>query len=163
MQALDIQRTLAQTDSSSILDVTDTLSNLGGIYFATQRLPRAEANYVGVVRILREIVNGNPAQFGVYLALALTRLGTLYRDTNRPTEAETSYREALEILRPLADVDPPAYRPDLARILIELGTLNDATPQTAKGCQLVREAVGFVSDPELKKRADARLASCPPQ
>jgi len=159
-QALDIQRVLAQTDLSSILDVTDALSNLGRIYLATQRLPRAEANYVGVVGILRELVNRYPAAFAAYLARGLTRLATLYRDTNRSTEAETSYHEALEILRPLAEGDPALYRPDLGATLIELATLNDATQEKAKACQLVKEAVELVSDPELKKRVDSRFASC---
>ena len=106
------------------------------------------------------LAEGDPRPTNLLSETWSSRAG-LYGVTKRFEEARTAYEEAVRIYRQLAEKQPEVFRADFATTLIELATLNDEQP--SRGCQLVREAVGLVRDPELKNRADARMANCPPQ
>ncbi|MEI7587141.1 tetratricopeptide repeat protein [Runella sp.] len=107
-------------------------NNLGNLYRDNQKMAQAEGAYNEALKIRRHLVEINPDDFLLDLAIILNNLGIFYRDNQKMPQAEGAYNEALKIRRQMAEKNPAAFLPDLAMILNNLGILysdNQKMPQ----------------------------------
>lgn len=103
------------------------LSNLGALYYMTERLDQAEAPYQGALAIRKRLVREHPQELEYQrdLAASYNNLALLFATRGRTDPAESMYREALALQQRLADDHPRIldHQLQLARSHLNLGDL----------------------------------------
>jgi tetratricopeptide (TPR) repeat protein len=84
-------------------------------------MPQAEATFMEVLKIRRQLADKNPDAFLPDLAITLNSLGIYYSTNQKMPQSEAAFLEALKIRRQLMNKNPDAFLPDLAGILNNLG------------------------------------------
>ena len=108
-------------------DIADAANALGVLYSDTNRMNKAEQEYLRAKEIREQLAAENPSAYQPGLAVICNNLGTLYQDTNRLGLAEQEYLRAKENYEQLAAENPSAYQQDLVMSCNNLGELYENT------------------------------------
>ena len=136
---LEMRREMAKGNPQYLPDVAWTLTNLGFLYRAIQRLKESEDALTEALQTYRGLAKANPQVYS-YVAATLNGLGLLYDTTHRLKESADAYREALQTYRDLAKGNPQ-YVPDVAWTLTNLGVLYGSTQRLEESADADAEAL----------------------
>ncbi len=115
--------------------IADAANILGVLYSDTNRMNKAEQEYLRAKEIREQLAAENPSAYQPDLAMSCNNLGVLYKDTNRMDLAEREYLRAKEIYEQLTAENPLAYLSDLATSCNNLGVLYKDTNRMDKAEQ----------------------------
>lgn len=103
--------------------IANAANILGTLYQDTNRMDKAEREYLRAKEICEQLEAENPSAYQPCLANICNNLGALYADMNRMDKAEQKYLWAKEMQEQLSAENPSAYKPYLAMICNNLGSL----------------------------------------
>jgi tetratricopeptide (TPR) repeat protein len=119
----------------------NTLSDLGTLYYSTQRVTEAEKAWDEALAIYRDLAKVDPATYLLNVAATLNNLAILLQSTQRITEAEDAWNEALARSRDLAKLEPDANLPNATDILSNLAALYYSTQRVTEAEKAWDEAL----------------------
>lgn len=119
------------------LRLSDTVAELGTLYWSWGRPKAAEAQLKEAIHIAKAAGGANSA---TYLASYALLLGDLYVETSRFTDAEAAYREALQTM----ESDPGRNQFDLAIGLYRVGMVLDYQQRAADALPYLERALAII-------------------
>jgi tetratricopeptide (TPR) repeat protein len=126
--------------------VADSHHYLAGFYAATGQPAKAEAHYLKVVGMFKQLVEEQPrvTPYRFQLAQVNHELGMFYQ-VREPAKAEAPYEEALTLREELCrdHRNMPAYQKDLAWTYNGLGDVYDATARPEKAAVAYEKSLGL--------------------
>lgn len=108
--ALENYCQLAEDSPVLLLNVAQTLNNLGNLHLDIGQYANTEREYKEALEIYRQLTEVTPT-FLMNVAITLNNLGNLHLNIDQYANAEKEYKEALEIYRQLAEKSPEMNQP----------------------------------------------------
>jgi tetratricopeptide (TPR) repeat protein len=141
LEAVNIYRRLAQTNSDLQAYMGEVLMGLGDLYFGQKKYHHAEPACLEALQIARaRNFIGPDGHLLTYVAKVLVNLGRIYHATDRIQQAEQFYSEALSFHRRLAQ-ETPTRISSLALMLQNVGSFYAETKRPSQAETFYEEAL----------------------
>jgi hypothetical protein len=116
-QAIDIYKGLAKNDPSYLPREAEVLKDRGEAFANDHKTAQAEASYLEMLRIIRQMAASDPDSYEVTVGGALIEVATFYGDSGNLDDAVRYARESVEVFRKLRR-SGEQWAADLAKSLL---------------------------------------------
>jgi tetratricopeptide (TPR) repeat protein len=158
-EALTIYRELARKNPAGYMrSIAKTLNDLGSLYAVTDRTSEAEAVFNEALTLYRTLAEAHSEAYLADVAMMQLNLGLICESTKRTKEALELFVDAETILRPCWAKNRDLHGDMMGKILRAQADLCGEQGQTARACEVAREALGMAYAPALRAKIEQAIA-----